>query len=548
MAKTPASRLRGNFTLGGEQAEADPLLTDGFFESGQFLAAASRQDPRCFLIGRTGVGKSALLKRIEQQDPQHVIRIAPEDLSLPYIADLGVVQYLTTLNVHLDPLFIALWKHVLLIEIIKKRYNVDTPAAKQNFLTTLMDRIRRDKSKAAALEYLEEFEGKFWCETDERVRDITTRFEQQIKAEAGGQLALPGLATVKATAHEGELAFTETRIEQADRFQRIVNETQLPRLNKMMTVLDEDILDDPQNFTYIVIDDLDRDWADEQVANALIRCLFRAVIDLKRVRNLKIIVGLRTNILTALDFGSRTGGQEEKFRSLTMQLRWTPADLEALLSARARAAAVQHDVSGITSIKDLLPATNKTRGSALDYALRRTLMRPRDAVAYFNECLALTGGRPRITWDMLHGAEQAYSKNRLLALRDEWKPNYPGIERLFWLFEAKPVLMDRDLCASVFEDIALLTTDSSFEGTRWVTPLTEPIWNGRGDDSWEEMHSEVTSLLFDIGFLGCSSGPRGELTFAQDDPHYLALRSNLERCTNFSVHPAFRAALDIRHS
>ncbi|GAA4739217.1 hypothetical protein GCM10023328_20210 [Modestobacter marinus] len=547
MAKAQDRRLRGSFTLGGEQAEADPLLTDGFFESGQFLAAASQQDPRCFLVGRTGVGKSAVLQRLEQQDYQHVIRITPEDLSLPYIADLGVLQYLNALNVHLDPLFIALWKHVLLIEIIRKRYKVDTPAAKQNFLSTLMDKIRRDRSKAAALEYLEEFEGKFWCETDERVKDITTRFENQIRDEAGGDLSLPGIGGAKATTSDAETRSTETRVEQAERFQRIVNETQLPRLNKMITVLDEDILDDPQNYTLIVIDDLDRDWADEQVANALIRCLFRAVIDLKRVRNLKILVGLRTNIFQALDFGAKTGGQEEKFRSLTMQLRWTPADMEALLSARARAAAALHDLPSISGVKDLLPATNKTRGNALEYVLRRTLLRPRDAVAYFNECLALTGGKPRITWDMIHSAERPYSKNRLLALRDEWKPNYPGIERVFQAFEATPVLLDRDRCRQIFEDVALLTTDPSFAGSRWITSLTEPIWNARADDSWEDMYSAIVALLFEVGFLGCGAGARGEVVFAQDDSSYLAIRSNLERCTIFSVHPAFRSALDIRH-
>jgi transposase len=56
----------------------------------------------------------------------------------------------------------------------------------------------------------------------------------------------------------------ETRAQQADRFQRLVNNTQLTRLNEMIRVLDEYILDSSQNFTYIVIDDLDKDWVDER--------------------------------------------------------------------------------------------------------------------------------------------------------------------------------------------------------------------------------------------------------------------------------------------
>lgn len=250
--KLSNAKPRGAFNLGGEEAEADPLLGPGFYSSMQYASLASRSDPRCFLIGRTGSGKSAILRQIDEENPDHVIRINPEDLSLPYIADLDIIRYLNSLNVHLDPLFIALWKHVLLIEIIKHRYKVNSPAAKQNFLQGLRERISRDKSKAAALDYLEDFEGKFWCETDERVRDITTKFEEQIKAEASGNVGTSGVGLRGGGANSATTS-RETRTQEADRFQRIVNETQLPRLNKMMSVLDDDILNTPQLYTYIIL-------------------------------------------------------------------------------------------------------------------------------------------------------------------------------------------------------------------------------------------------------------------------------------------------------
>ncbi len=193
MPKTrPNRRFDAEFTLGGEQAEADPLLEDGFYESGHYAAVASSSDARCFLIGRTGGGKSATLQHLEEVHADHVIRINPEDLSLAYITDLGAIKYLTSLEVHLDPLFIALWKHVLLVEIIRHRYRVDSHDAKQNFIATLREKIKKDPSKRAALDYLEDFGGKFWCETDVRVREITTRFEEQVNAEAKGKLAVAG--------------------------------------------------------------------------------------------------------------------------------------------------------------------------------------------------------------------------------------------------------------------------------------------------------------------------------------------------------------------
>jgi hypothetical protein len=158
-------RLKSNANLGGEQAEADPLLEFVFYQSGDYNAIESRLDPRCFIVGRTGSGKSAALQHLEEMHTRKVIRITPEDLSLPYIVDLRVVRYLDSLDVNLDLLFTALWKHVLLVELIRNRYKVDSPVAKQNFLENIRDRVKRDPAKKAALEYLDEFGSKFWCET-----------------------------------------------------------------------------------------------------------------------------------------------------------------------------------------------------------------------------------------------------------------------------------------------------------------------------------------------------------------------------------------------
>lgn len=528
-------RLSSGFDLGGQQAEADPLLEAAFYPTSQFKALCSTEDPRCFLIGRTGSGKSALLQQLQSEHEGHVIRIAPEDLALTYVADLQSVRWLDQQGVHLDPLFIALWKHVLLIEIIRHRYDVDSLETKQNFMASLSERIRKDRSKVEALRYLDDFQDKFWCEADERVREIADKFESQVRAEAGVR------AGVSLTAGTSLNASTEERREVVGRYQRIVNETQLPRLNQMIKVLDEDILARPQYYTYVVIDDLDQDWVDDRVTNALIRCLFRAVHDLKRVSNLKVLVALRTNIFEALDFGSRTGGQEEKFRALSMWLRWSEADLEAMLNTRVVAAGERLGDDPL-DLRSILPAKNKTRGDALEYILRRTLMRPRDAIAYFNECLVDATGRPRITWDRIHASEDSYSRNRLLALRDEWKPTFPGIDQVFGRFEGKPAVLTQDELADVLDEIALLTAESDFEGSDWLGRMLIDFWR-TGPVPWIEKYGELVKFLFDIGFLGCAL-EKSRQVYSYSDPGYLDRRNRISACDKFFVHPAFRSALD----
>ncbi|GIJ25539.1 hypothetical protein Vqi01_07010 [Micromonospora qiuiae] len=544
MASHSKRKLRSDFSLGGEQAEADWLLNEAFYETAIYQVMTSRLQKKNFLVGRTGSGKSACLQTLEQQYAEHVIRIDPEDLSLPYITDLGVVRYLSSLEVHLDPFFIALWKHVLLIEVIKHRYKVDSQAKKQSVMDMLKEKVKRDRSKRAALDYLEEFEGKFWIETNERLKEITRNFERQITAEASIPTSIPDFSL---SVGSSKASSNAERTELVSRFQRIVNETQLPRLNKMITVLKDDILDD-QNFTYVVIDDLDRDWADQKITNDLIRCLFRAVHDLNKVQHLKILVALRTNIFESLDFG-RTGGQEEKFRSLIVRMSWTKSDLKELLSSRVSLAARKAGFGDVTSISDVLPQTNRTRGSALDYILNRTLMRPRDAINFFNECFSLIGGRERLTWVNIHAGEAAYSVNRLLALRDEWKPTFPGIERIFRVFTGARNTLTPEEMRKRLDDCALLAAEADFPGAVWMTELSEPLWSGSSADEFAVSYQPLIRLLHNIGFIGCITtshdGSDSPAVYSYDDATFPDLLGNIRKVTGFVVHPAFRPALDI---
>lgn len=537
-------RLRSNFNLGGEQAEADPLLEHAFYESSDYSTIASKFDTRCFLIGRTGSGKSAALKHLDESHPGKVVRIDPEDLSLPYIVDLQVIKYLGSLDVNLDLLFIALWKHVLLVELIRHRYKVDSPAAKQNFLSTLREKIKRDSGKAAALEYLDEFGEKFWCEADERVKEITERFEQKIKAEQKAHLGL-SKSSIDASAGADTTFGNESKAEMTDRYQRIVNQTQLARLNKMIDVLDDDILNSSQHQTYVVIDDLDRDWVDERLSNDLIRCLFRTVLDLKKVQHLKVLVALRTNIFRELDFGTRTGGQEEKFRSMALTIRWSANDLENMLNERARIAGDQFGMQ-VQSIRELLPASNKSRGDALQYMLSKTLMRPRDIISFLNECFALSSGKDRISWADIQSAEREYSEKRLLALRDEWKPTYPDIQKALNVFRRITLPLQKEAFTQHLDEIMLLVAERDFRGGEWVSKLSEAMWSANSNSEWTDLYQPLASLLYDIGFIGMARKGVNNIIYSYDRPGFADSHRNLSEVEVFYIHPAYHDALEIK--
>jgi hypothetical protein len=434
---------------------------------------------------------------------------------------------------------------VLLVELIRHRYKVDSPAAKANFLAALRDKVRRDPGKRAALDYLDEFEGRFWAEADERVREITDRFEKRIDAEAKAGMGISGIGEANLGGATADTRSTEVRTELAGRFQRIVNETQLARLNKMLVVLDEDILESPQNYTYVVVDDLDRDWVDEKLANSLIRCLFRTVVDLQRVRNLKIIVALRTNIFVHLDFGKRSGGQEEKFRALTLKMRWANAELRDMVNERVRVALDRVGIP-VTTIHDLLPAANKRHGDPMDYMLNRTLMRPRDIIAFLNECFVAAGGKSRLAWEDIQDAERSYSTQRLLALRDEWKTSYPNIDMVFNIFAGCELPLSKEALTDRLNEVALLAAHPEFRGGAWLSDMTDAMWHSEGHEIWSDWYQPLVVLLYEIGFLGIGAGKRSKVLYSLDSPDYASRASNLDNAIRFDIHPTFQAELDTR--
>ena len=274
-------KFKSNFTFGSSTAEDDNLLSTAYFDNGDFQAIVSPQDPRCFIIGRTGSGKSAALRILEENYRHKVIRVTPENLSFPYITNLTVIRELTNLGVHLEPFFKALWKHVIVVEVLKHRYGVTSEEKKLNLLTALKERFMRDERKIKALDYLNEFGDKFWCETDERVKQIAETFERKFKASGGMGVKHMDIGVELSSDKENNYSISQQR-ELANRYQRIVNETQVPRLNEMVTTLSDYILDAAQHFTYLIIDDLDKQWIEEDLSNTLVRCLLSTNIKLMK--------------------------------------------------------------------------------------------------------------------------------------------------------------------------------------------------------------------------------------------------------------------------
>lgn len=66
-------KLRKAKTLGALSAEDDGLLEQAFVDAGYVEALLDTADPRFLILGRTGAGKTALVRRIGHQPDVGVI-------------------------------------------------------------------------------------------------------------------------------------------------------------------------------------------------------------------------------------------------------------------------------------------------------------------------------------------------------------------------------------------------------------------------------------------------------------------------------------------
>ena len=129
--------FRPNLSIGAISAEDDELyLRECFIETGYADTLVDIKNSRSLILGRTGAGKSAILKHI-MSTKDNVRQIDPEAFSLRHIVNSNIISYLEEIGVKLDLFYQLLWKHVLCIEIIKLRYNIKIKMDSQNYSRTL---------------------------------------------------------------------------------------------------------------------------------------------------------------------------------------------------------------------------------------------------------------------------------------------------------------------------------------------------------------------------------------------------------------------------
>src|SRR5690606_9289136 len=130
------------------------FLLSSFVDKNDISILRDMNDSKCILLGRTGSGKSALIKYLEEHE-EDIVRIDPESMSLRHLSNSNIINYFKTLDVKLDLFYKVLWKHVFIVELIKLYF--DNNLSKSQGILDWIKSKTDDKyiKKKQSIEYLE---------------------------------------------------------------------------------------------------------------------------------------------------------------------------------------------------------------------------------------------------------------------------------------------------------------------------------------------------------------------------------------------------------
>lgn len=536
--------FRKHDTIGAAAAEHDAqFLEECFVDTGDVDFLLDRSNTKRIIIGRTGAGKTALLYRLNQL-ANNVVNLSPHDLSLNFIATNKVISFFEEAGVNLSPFYILLWKHLLVVELIKNKYQIKDEDSYKTFMRSISSIVRRkDRNKELAVDYLEKWGNKFWLTTEQRIRDLTNRVESSLKAGVEG-----GFSGINFSAEGARNLTTEQRTEIREHGLDAVSRVQIRELENMLTVLDENIFDDCKNPYYVTIDMLDENWADDRIRFKLIRSLIDVVNRFKRLSNVKIILALRHDLLyKVIHQETISGFQEEKYKALYLTLKWDKKELELIVKNRINRLIKRSYTKEQVNFSDVFPAHIDGQ-STFTYMLERTFYRPRDIIVFVNECLELCSGRPNISATIIKDAENNYSSERLQSLANEWNNILPDLiytSRLFYGTQSKfdVSVINEDFLQSKFEEVAVYINTESKD------PISKALFGlyQTGNSNFDSVRNFILREFYAIGLVGIKTGPTDSTSWTRLNNNNRLSPGQIRPSSVVYVHPMFYRALGIRY-
>jgi hypothetical protein len=533
--------FRKHASIGAAAAEEDAkFLSECFVDTGDLDPLIDCSDRRRIILGRTGAGKSALMKKLIEDTTAIVIN--PETLSFNYLTNSTILQFFLEAGVKLDLFFKLLWRHVFTVELLRTRYGLKTRKETSTFIDRIKETFTRDPHKARAIKYLLQWGDQFWEETEYRIKEITRRMEKDLEASLKGKISIAEIGVGAASK-----LTNEERAEVVQRGKSVINSIQMRELTDVLTYLNDEVFPNKQQNYFICVDRLDENWVDDSFRYLLIRSLIETIRDFLQVQNVKIVAAIRTDLIERVFRYTRDPGfQEEKYRSLYLPLRWTKKQLLDLLNKRVNYLVRQTYTKKQVGYVEVLPSRIDKNKHAADYLIDRTLKRPRDLIEFFNNIIEYAAGKATLTRDMIFQGEGLYSKNRMRSLQDEWINDFP------FLIDCTTILKQRTstfhlntIQREQVEDLCLDNCLLDINQTRTDLLSVQSRAVIEGTMTWSAFLCSLIHIFYITGIIGLKTESFEAYQWAHEGPSTI-VADTISMDTSIMIHPMFYRILGIK--
>lgn len=509
--------------LGTGTAENDgDFLTECFVKTPEFQTLLDYSDRKMILLGRTGSGKTALLKEMKRHAEVYV-EVKPDVFAMQYISNIPFISNLVECGINLEIFYKFLWLHEILSKTIKEYFEYSRQTFSERFVRYFKHRGRVEQMN----KYFQEYGNIFFERNCPEL--ITKTFQSEVEAKTG----------FRSSYLSGQLSETEKKEIQVAASEYI-NTTQITQLRNIITLLRDYLATNKQKKVCIVIDDLDQNWTTAHTKYQMLSALLDTIRFFADMPCMKIILAMRSDLLAKTC--EATNRQNEKDYAFTLKLNWTAPMLLDMMNKRVQHLfAHKYQKSYKVSFDNIFVSEFKGVKTS-DYLISRTMMRPRDIITFVNYCIENAEESEIINEEAISVAEREFLHDRIDALKAEWNSVYPAIETIINLVYRLPSSFTLADVITKYDDIETALLRTSNEDDPLVKIFLESTAKTAFDK--EQNCKVLVGVWFTIGLIGKLEN--GSTYYSEASRERLDERDFLD-ADGFEVHPLFSNKKDGNH-
>jgi len=482
-------------SFGVPAAERDDDLIACFVTSETYKRLSQGQ--KTIILGNRGVGKSALFRKLAEDETQKgniIVQLAPEDYSYELLSQS--MKREREGSWAKQGAYSAAWKYIILVTVMKRIIHIGR---------------------------------KLKHGPDARIYSYLRDHHIGVEPNPIGMLIsyLKRMEGVKVGKYESGI--------RAKELERLYSLEEIEPFK-----LDIDEICERKN-VIVLIDELDKGWDGSEDAIAFVAGLFQAAVSLNdQFANLRVLLSLRKELYDNIP---ALYSDAQKVRDIIETVEW---DEQKLLELIARRISNKVPELGVLSFEktwnNVFQETLEYRQTkSFNYIVDRTLYRPREIIQFCNDIAERGLGKTPETllpfdYKQIAEAEYAYSESRVKDICSEYRFQYPGLQNIMETFRGKSYNCKRSELEEHLLQILVGDISISLE-TRAIYEVWEP--------------ENLIETLWHIGFIRAQT-VGGLKAKRRSGSSYLGSHQitslNLRNIQRFHIHPMFRSYLGLKES